>query len=1224
VVNKRTRHGKSGGSGHGPEALYEAAERAKKAGKSDQAARHLRKLLSRHPEESKAHFLLGNLHRQSGEHKQALRCYDNALSFDPENLAVQLNRANALQDLGMLQKAETAYIGVLGKQPGLAVAQFNFGLLEQRLEKHDEAVIAFHQAVKLDPGLEKGHRQLVNTLVDQGRSAEAATALEGLLAVSPGDVEVLLELGELLKKNGAYERSERAYRSVIAQEPDQAQAHYNLGSVLQIQAKYSEAIKAYAAALEIDPNLAPAYVSLGNCLHQTGDIDGAVGKYRAAMDRDPSLAHARLGYCISQLPIVYHSEKDIEERREKYSRALTELHEYYRAAGGEERSRAASAVGFLQPFYLAYQGLPVKDLQQLYAKTVRLLMTARFPEFDQVISMPAVKDKIRLGIVSGFFRNHSAWNYFQGMFEAIDRSKFEIILFYTRNEVDRETRLLESISDGFIKGPMDAEQWARTIRHQNLHVLFHPEFGMDPMGVQLGCLRLAPIQLTSWGHPVTSGLETIDYYLSSELMEPENAQDEYTEQLVRLPMLSMHYRLPTVDPEPLTRADMGLPDDGIMYWCCQSLFKYMPRHDDVFPRIAQKLDKAFFVFLAGHGGPVEQRLKKRLAAAFAERGLDMETHCYFLPRLAKPVFAAVSSMADVFLDSVDWSGCNSTMEAIGFDRPIITLPGQFMRGRHTSAFLQMMGLEEWIADSKDDYIAMAVRLGKDEPLRRSVSQMVRRRKHRLYRNTEPVRALEEFLTQTVSAYEPRAPSADRSRGLLHHLQRKVDESPEDSAAHWALACRFQRDNDFEAALAYFCRSLELQNPRYAEAEPLPARPPDNRATFDNGYVEFAGLKYPKIPVLETTRHRPFWSVVIPACNRDLYLLECLASVLAQWRGSQHMEIIVIDNGSQPSLKHHVDAIGRGIVRYHRHPETIPLQRNWNSAVNAARGYWVHLLHDDDYVLPGFYEALENGLESAPQNVGAAFTAYENINENEEVVFRNRVLGAQRGVAKHWDRVIGVNNVLNPPAVVISRDAYESVGGYSDEILFTTDWELYMRLASQYQWWYEPRIRVRYRQHSQNVTAEQLKAGAQGEAFWRAIEMSNRYLPESIRKGTVARARRYHFLWALQRLSLPLQAGNTQGSLLLMREMLRIDRSDDSINDLFDWLGTTLAKPMWPAIMEAMSRLPEGLEVPPRESTGQVFDWLSSAQAGGIRAALTEIIVADDTWADSIKPEFVQV
>jgi predicted O-linked N-acetylglucosamine transferase (SPINDLY family) len=1193
-----------------PGRLYEAAEQALRAGDPRRAERHLRNLVARFPREAKAHFILGNLRRKAGDNEQAVKCYDKALEASPENLAIQVNRANSLMDLGALQQADAAYRSVLAVRPDIAVAQCNFGILQQRLDKRERAIIALQQAVKLEPGLARAHRSLANILKEQGRFDEAAAAIEGLLAITPQDAGLLLEQGDLLENTGSYARAERAYRSAILLEPRNADAHYGLGTVLQLQSRYPEAIKAYSEASDIAPERADVRLFLGNCLHQIGDLDGAIESYQAVLERNPGLAQARVGYCISQLPIVYRDEAEIEKYRARYTRALTELHDYVHALGSEERARAASAVGFLQPFYLAYQGLPVRDLQARYATTIRMLMAARFPEFDRVVPMPPVTDRMRVGIVSGFFRNHSAWNHFQGLFEALDRSRFQVILFSTRGESDRVTRMLEHLSDGFVRGPMEIGQWARTIRQQNLHALIYPEFGMDPIGIKLGCLRLAPIQLTSWGHPVTSGLETIDYFLSSDLMEPLDGQDEYTERLVRLPNLGLHYRLPTVDPALLTRKDVSLPEDGVMYWCCQSLFKYMPRHDDVFPRIARKLDTAFFVFLEGHGGVVKQRVQERLQAAFAREGLRMEDFCHFLPRLPKPDFAALTAMADVFLDSIDWSGCNSTMEAIAAGVPVVTCPGRFMRGRHTHALLKMMDMGEWIAESKDAFIEMAIRLGSDESLRESVSQTIGRRRHRLYRDPKPVRALEALLEQAVSDYEPKAPVADTSEDALKQLLRKVSESPNDPSALWKAAVHHQSRNQLDAASETFGKCVELQNPLYAEKGPAAAPVPDREAALDTGCIEFAGLSYPRIVPLGDGRFRPMWSVVIPAYRRERYLLQCLASVLAQWRGDEHMEVIVIDNGSEPSLKHHVDGIGRGIVRYHRHSETIPLQRNWNSAVNVARGRWVHLLHDDDYVLPGFYAALEAGLNTVPEAVGAAFTAYENVNADEEVVFRNRVLGNERGVVRNWIHRIGVTNVLNPPAVVIRRSAYEAVGGYSDEILYTTDWELYMRVASRYEWWYEPEFLVRYRQHQQNVTAEQSVTGAQGEAFWRAIEMSEHYLPTAGRAEIVRQSRRKHFIWALQRLHLPLQAGNVEGAQRLLREMLRIDQSEESVTDLFDWLVTSLAEPLWPAIMDAISELPDDQAVPHFPSSGQVLDWLSRARAASARIALARILAAN--------------
>ena len=1194
--------------GRSPATLRALAEQAQQGGRPKKAMQYLRKAIAQNPRDSRAFFHLGNLLLGKGRAKDALTCYEKALAVDPKNLAVQLNRANALQQLEQLEQARAAYQNILAERPDLAAGQFNLGLVLQQLGNLDGAVAAFRQALELQPELSIARHNLAKALISQGQLRNAVGVYQSLLSDTPDNVTACRELGDVLQSLGAYSQAEKAYRVALNYHPNHAETFYSIGTAQQQQAQYDHAIDSYRKSIELKPRQLQAYASLGNALHQVGRVEEAIEQYRAALEVNPAFAHARFGICISQLPIIYHDEKEIQDARQNYSNALEELYEYYLDANLEERARAAGAVGSLQPFYLSYQGLPVRDLQKQYARLISLLVEARYPEFVNRLDMPVDTGKIRLGVVSGFLRNHSSWNIFQGLFEALDRSRFELYMFHTRNQRDRETRLLENLCDGFVQGPLSVNQWARTIREQRLHALFFPEFGMEPTAIQLGCLRLAPVQLTSWGHPVTSGLDTIDYYLSSALMESDNAQDDYSETLVPLPNLSMHYRLPTVDPEAMSREDLDVPDDAVIYWCCQSLFKYLPQHDDVFPRIARQVNQAVFLFLSLHGGIVEERFKERLAAAFASEGLDMDDFCHFLSKLPKPTFAAMTALSDIFLDSIGWSGCNSSMEAIAADRPIMTLPGDFMRGRHTQAFLEMMGLDEWIAADKDEYVEMAVRLGSDEPLRRSLSGLIRERKTRLYRDPEPVRALESLLEQAVASYEPKASDGDAPAESVDELLVEKEEGFDDSEAQWNTGVRCQRQGKLNMAASAFRRSLELKNPHYAAAQPIPRRALRQPVVPENGKVELEGLSYPAIMPVVDSDPRPFWSVVIPVYNRDKFLLECLASVLAQWPDDESMEIIVIDNGSDPSLEELVDSIGKGIVFYHRHPETLSLQRNWNSAVSASRGQWVHLLHDDDYVLPGFYPALQKGLKDCPETIGAAFTAYENINENDEVVFRNPPFGGRRGIADGWIEKIGVCNVLNPPAVVVRREAYERLGGYSNDILYTTDWEMYLRLVSFYDWWYEPEILVRYRQHAFNVTTEQNRAGAQGEAFWRAIEMAEYYLPVKVRDRIITKSRHYYFNWCLRRLRLPMQAGNQSGALRLLREMLRIDRTEDSLLDLFDWLGTTFASPLWPAIIEAYQTVSAQCPSRPFSDPGLLFDWLRTADAANIRIALADALM----------------
>jgi predicted O-linked N-acetylglucosamine transferase (SPINDLY family) len=294
------------------------------------------------------------------------------------------------------------------------------------------------------------------------------------------------------------------------------------------------------------------------------------------------------------------------------------------------------------------------------------------------------------------------------------------------------------------------ERWVEQIRADRLHLLLIPGIGMDDMTLRLAALRLAPVQATSWGHPDTTGLPTIDDYLSSALMEPPEGDRHYTERLIRLPNLSIWYEPPEVAPERVTRAEIGVPEDAVLYWCCQSLYKYLPRYDDVFPRIAAAVPKARFVFIKyPHGEKVTALFRERLRLAFAKSGGDAERHCVFLPPMSAARFAAVGGLADVFLDSLGWSGCNSTLEALASDLPVVTMAGELMRGRHSAAILTLLEMPELIAADAEAYVARAVELGLGPERRRTLRERIARCKHRLYRDAAAIDGLAAYLEEAA-------------------------------------------------------------------------------------------------------------------------------------------------------------------------------------------------------------------------------------------------------------------------------------------------------------------------------------------------------------------------------------------------------------------------------------------------------------------------------------------
>jgi predicted O-linked N-acetylglucosamine transferase (SPINDLY family) len=273
---------------------------------------------------------------------------------------------------------------------------------------------------------------------------------------------------------------------------------------------------------------------------------------------------------------------------------------------------------------------------------------------------------------------------------------------------------------------------------------------MNTLTLRLAALRLAPIQCVSWGHPITSGLPTMDYFLSSEFMEAAGAEAHYTERLVRLPRLSTCYTPPEFGETGLTRASFGLGDDRVLFFSPQSLFKYLPQYDEVFPRIAKGVGQSCqFAFIQGKSIHLNNQFQRRLEQAFAQYGLDYHDYVTLRPAMDTDRYLAMNRLADIFLDSIGWSGGNTTMEAIAADLPIVTMPGELMRGRHSLAFLIMMGVKDTIADNLTDYVATAVRLAMDEPWRRQLARKIAHNKHKIFGDMACIQGLEDFFQEAV-------------------------------------------------------------------------------------------------------------------------------------------------------------------------------------------------------------------------------------------------------------------------------------------------------------------------------------------------------------------------------------------------------------------------------------------------------------------------------------------
>lgn len=714
-----------------------------------------RQVLEADPENPDALHLLGVIAYQAGKNELSVELIRRAISFNPAVPDFYNNLGNSLRLLAKLDEAVAAFRSALNLSPRFVEARHNLGLALRDQGRTEEAIRCFRKALKLQPDLPDLHNSLGLALLDETRNEEAIRAFERALKLRPDFAQAHNNLGLAFKALGKTDEALRQYLEALRLSPGLAEAHNNMGNLHRDEGRADEALACFREALRLNPRMIEANLNVATMMHDLGRLQEARALYAAVLSLKADHSTALWGQCIAQLEILYDNSEDIQASRQRYCSQLQSFIETTRLDTPARLETVSKVMGGTQPFYLAYQGEVDRDLQSKFGTYFCRVQAARFPRWSKRLRMPPAPSgaPLRVGVVSGYFRYHSNWKIpIKGWVENMDPRRFALYGYHTGKKSDAETEVARKSFVRFVERASSLEELAKEITADRLHALIYPEIGMDARSAHLAALHLAPIQCSSWGHPNTSGFPTLDYFLSSDLMEPPEADEHYSEKLVRLPNLSIYYTPPEVKPAAADRASFGLRKGAVLYFCAQSLFKYLPQYDSAIARIAAEAGDCQFVFLQfAKCREVGERFKARLGKAFAAHGLRLEDYVVLLPPQDPPHYQALNRISDVFLDSLGWSGCNSTLEAAGFGLPVVTMPGRLMRERHSVAILNMMGVRETIADSIEEYVNIAVRLGKDAGWRKQVSDEMVRNADKTYRDIEAVRGLERFIEETVAS-----------------------------------------------------------------------------------------------------------------------------------------------------------------------------------------------------------------------------------------------------------------------------------------------------------------------------------------------------------------------------------------------------------------------------------------------------------------------------------------
>jgi predicted O-linked N-acetylglucosamine transferase (SPINDLY family)/glycosyltransferase involved in cell wall biosynthesis len=746
-------------------------------------------------------------------HTQALALYHNrqldeaeekfkeVLQWDNHHAAAWLNIGTLYYIRERYQEALYALNNCLKIEPSGAIQHYSLGLVLEKIDDIPQAIQAYQQAIFLDSKLIDAYNKLGNIFLTMGKLEEAESIYRQAIAANPGHFGSHINLGNVILEKQQVDDAIAAYEKALELKPrnpdilynlgvafeaknDKAEAALNYGYAFYRQGKSQEAVEKFLEFLETKTGDVFLYLALGDCYKRLQKDEEAIKTYQAGIKLYPEsailyfelsitlqvfgrpqeaiavaeqasqlLPHV-LSLKIQQqctLPILYETEAEIDYYRQRFTQGLEQLIQQTYLESIEDKSNVLSAIACRTNFYLQYQGKDDLSLQKKYGHFVHKVMAANYPEWVKPISMPPVSNngKIRIGYVSECMRMHTVGRLMLGWLRNRNHQDFEVYCYHIDPIVDSITQQYRLYSDYFRHIPQDLESVCKNIISDQLHILVILDIGMQPQLSQIAGLRLAPIQCTSWGHPITSGSPTIDYFLTSDLMEPENSQAHYSEKLVRLPNIGISYAQPIIPELEKSRIDFGLTEESILYLSCQSLYKYLPQYDYIFAAIAQKVPQAQFAFLSHQSVYITDKFRRRLQYAFANFGLNSEEYCVILPRLKWLEYLNLNCISDIFLDTFSWSGGNTALEAIACKLPIVTCPGKFMRGRHSYGILQMLGVTDTIAKNEDEYIEIAVKLGLETEWRKSiVEQMVTRHSY-LYNDKTCVEALEDFYRRVV-------------------------------------------------------------------------------------------------------------------------------------------------------------------------------------------------------------------------------------------------------------------------------------------------------------------------------------------------------------------------------------------------------------------------------------------------------------------------------------------
>ncbi len=648
---------------------------------------------------------LGNSLKNVNELRLALTCYEKAQDLDPNYADAYFNQGNLLRELGDLEKALLSYEKAIEIKPNVVEHYINLGNLLRELKRPKDAFYSLTNALRLKVDFTQAYNNRGNAALDLGQYANALDDYSFAIALDPGYCEAYNNKGNVLRLIADMTAARLHYQRASRLDSSYADAQNNIGVLCVESSLVKFSIDYFDHALELNPNFTDAYFNRANALRELKHFKEAILDYRKALAINPCyefleglLLHSKMQICdwVNIEAHVTHLVKSIEL--------------------GERCTPPFPVLGLV-------------DSPELQLKAARLWADSKYPATP--VSAPFISQvkrqdnrKIRLGYFSADFREHPVAYLMADLFEHHDRHKFEIVAFSLGpNQRDAMRERLEQSFDIWVESfTLSDDELVARAREMGIDIAI--DLGGFTRSSRTGIFakRLAPVQVSYIGYLGTMGAPYMDYLLADKVVIPPELTCFYSEQIAYIPIYQANDSRRVMSAHPMTRADLGLPDEAFVYCCFNTNYKITSDVFSTWMKILNKVEGSVMLIYAD-----TELAKVNLMHKAVLCGVNV-SRIYFAERLTQPEYLLRYTLVDLFLDTSPYNAGTTASDALWSGLPVLTLMGKAFAARIASSLLYALDMPELVAQSLNEYEEIAIELGQNPQKLRAIKSKLKSQK----------------------------------------------------------------------------------------------------------------------------------------------------------------------------------------------------------------------------------------------------------------------------------------------------------------------------------------------------------------------------------------------------------------------------------------------------------------------------------------------------------------